>query len=297
MLIAFAHVGQPVAPHDIWTEWAPDPFTSLVIAILAIMYVRGVRNLWLHAGKGRVITAPRASACAAGFAVLSIAVLSPLDVAASGLFSLHMVQHLLLVLVAAPLLVIGRLHLGLLWSLRLQTRQKAGIMWAAPPRFRRTAYFIGAPATAWILHTLAIWLWHSPSLYDLAAKNDWWHAVEHLSFFGTAVLFALPVEKLWRSSHGMPEPVAMLYVFTSAMQSGALGALLALSGSTWYRSHVESAPAWGLTPLEDQQLAGVLMWGPASVVYLLVLLMLVKLWISRGARTARRPVFAATSGA
>src|SRR5687768_14667799 len=176
MSIVFAHVGQPIAPHDIWTEWAPDPFSSFVIAILAIMYVWGVRSLWLHAGKERVITTPRVVAGAAGFAALIIALVSPLDVAASGLFTLHMVQHLLLVLVAAPLLVVGRVHLALLWSLRLETRQKAGIMWAGSPRFRRAACFIAAPATAWILHTLAIWLWHSPSLYDLAANSELWHA-------------------------------------------------------------------------------------------------------------------------
>jgi putative membrane protein len=297
MMIALAHIGQALAPHDILTEWAPDPLTFVALACLSILYANGVRRLWLHAGEERVITRARASAGGAGIAALVIALLSPLDAAASALLTIHMVQHLLLVLVAAPLVVIGRMHLALFWSLPFETRRGLGAAWANSPRFKWFARFMTAPATAWVLHTVAIWLWHSRSLYDLAANNETWHAVEHVSFFATAVLFSLPVEKLWRSSHGMAEGAAMLYVFASAMQSGALGALLALSGSTWYRSHAASAPAWGLSPLEDQQLAGVLMWGPASVVYLLVLLMLVKLWIARGAGTARRTVSAATSEA
>ena len=291
------HAGSPVAPHDLLTEWSPDLPVVLSLLAVSVLYANGTRRLWAHAGAERVITRRRAVSGAAGLVTLLVALASPLDVAASGLFTIHMVQHLLLVLIAAPLLVTGRVHLALFWSFRLATRRKMGIAWARSSRFRRAVYFIGGPATSWILHTLAIWLWHSPVLYDLAEGSEVWHAVEHASFFGTAVLFALPVEKLWRVSHGMPEGAAMLYLFTSAMQSGALGALLALSGSAWYRSHVGSAPAWGLTPLEDQQLAGVLMWGPASIVYLIVLLMLVRLWISRGAGTARQAARVITSEA
>ena len=117
---------------------------------------------------------------------------------------------------------------------------------------------------AFVVHSLALWLWHIPSLYDAALAVDWIHVLEHLSFVGTAVLFWWATLHSGRVGYG----VAVLFVFALALESTILGALLTFSRGPWYASHLTTAVGWGLSPLEDQQLAGLIMWIPGGLVYL-----------------------------
>ena len=144
---------------------------------------------------------------------------------------------------------------------------------------------------AWALHALAIVGWHAPLLYDASAGSEPVHALQHASFLATALLFwfSILVEARRRRWHGG----AVLSLFTTAMYAGGLGALLTLSSSPWYRAYGAAAPLWGLTALEDQHLAGVIMWVPAGLSYLAATLWLVADWLGRPearvARTVRRP--------
>jgi cytochrome c oxidase assembly factor CtaG len=141
---------------------------------------------------------------------------------------------------------------------------------------------LSAGRTATILHGMAIWGWHAPLLFDAAVSNLVLHRLQHLSFFLTAVLFWWSVFR--RSETG----AAAWHVFITMLHTSVLGALMALAPHLLYREQQEAAAAWGLTPLEDQQLAGVIMWVPAGTIYAGAALTLIALWITRAAKQTER---------
>jgi putative membrane protein len=148
---------------------------------------------------------------------------------------------------------------------------------------------MSAPLTAWALHGLALWAWHLPALYQQTLRSDFVHALQHLSFLLTALLFwwALIYGAQGRTAYG----ASVLYVFATAMHSGLLGVLLTVTTSVWYPIYASRTAAWGLTTLEDQQLAGLIMWVPAGIIYLAAGLLLFRAWLGESAfRTARQSV-------
>jgi putative membrane protein len=154
--------------------------------------------------------------------------------------------------------------------------------------FRRTlklTHIVTAPAAVWLLHALALWIWHLPSLYEAAVADETIHALQHSCFFGTACLF------WWGIAHGrygrLGNGAAVIYIFATALHSGALGALLTFSSALWYPIYESTTLAWGLTPLEDQQLAGLVMWIPSGVVFLAVGLGYLAAWIRESERRVR----------
>jgi len=263
---AAAHPGQPPAPHDLWEAWNLDPVLLLGLAAGGVVYLRGLRALRQRAGRGRAATARQALAFTSGWAVLAFALLSPLDALSGALFTAHMLQHILLMLVAAPLLVLGLTPALLAWSLPAGWRGPAFSLRFLPP-LAAAGRFLRQPLSAWLLQALALWLWHAPALYQAALANEGLHALEHLSLLGAALLF------WWALLHpqgarGFGLGWRLLYLFTTALHSGLLGALLTFSPQVWYPRQSTAAGLWGFTPLEDQHLAGALMWVPAGVVYL-----------------------------
>jgi cytochrome c oxidase assembly factor CtaG len=147
-----------------------------------------------------------------------------------------------------------------------------------------------SPPSAFCLYGVALWVWHVPRLYDYALEHETVHAVEHLCFFGTASLF------WWGTAHGRHGRTgygaAIVYVFATAVHGGLLGALLTVSPRVWYAPYVAHHPV-GLTPLEDQQLAGLLMWMPASLTFVAAGLLLFAAWLRHSERLTRfksRPV-------
>ena len=145
---------------------------------------------------------------------------------------------------------------------------------------------VSAPFAAWLLHAAALWLWHLPGPYQAALGGEGIHALQHASFLGTGLLF------WWALFHGregrLGYGAAVFYLFATAMHSGALGALLALSPAPWYSAYGDAAAAWGLTALEDQQLAGLIMWVPAGLSYLAAGLALLTAWMRESERRAAR---------
>jgi cytochrome c oxidase assembly factor CtaG len=130
---------------------------------------------------------------------------------------------------------------------------------------------------AWVLHALAIWLWHAPALYQATLSSEVIHTLQHVSFLGTALLF------WWALLQGregrVGRPAAVIYLFTTALHTSLLGALLTFSTRLWYPLYQSTTMPWGLTPIEDQQLAGVIMWVPAGVAYLVAALWLASTWL------------------
>jgi cytochrome c oxidase assembly factor CtaG len=152
---------------------------------------------------------------------------------------------------------------------------------------------------AWTLHVGALWAWHAPALYERALRSERVHVLEHLCFFWTALLFWWVLADR-RARTRLGTGGALLYLFAAALQSTALGAFLTFAQHPWYRAHARSALAWGLTALEDQQLAGLIMWIPSGLVYLVaVAAVLVPALRERGPETRAgrsRPELVAAAG-
>jgi cytochrome c oxidase assembly factor CtaG/cytochrome c2 len=279
---------QLVVAHEIASttirHWDLQPLVVLPLFVSAALYAAGVLRLWLRAGPGRGITAWAVASFAAGWLTLAIALVSPVAWISEFLFSVHMTQHTLLLLVAAPLLTFGEPVLAWLWAFDDRGREKL----SGP--FRRRGFLRGwnvltAPISVFLLQAAALWLWHLPSWYEAALHNDAVHALEHLCLVVTGSLFwwAMVRGRYGRMGYGL----AVVYVFLTAVHSGTLGALLTIAPSPWYQSYVGQALAWNVDPLADQQLAGLLMWVPASIVFIVLGLALLAAWLGEAERRVR----------
>jgi putative membrane protein len=266
-----AHGDALTGAHDLLSKWGQEPIALFGLAIVAVTYARGRRAQRACARRGRrtgtLPPAPRRSGAFLGaWLALFVALVSPVDPLGEALFAGHMVQHLLLTLVAAPLLAFSDAGTTLLWAFPLRLRRAIGRVIASPP-VRRLRYLFTNALVAWTLHAATIALWHTPALYDLAVANDAAHALEHTSFLVTALLFWWPLLSPRRRARLEPG-LALFYLFTATIASALLGAAISMAGAPWYAAHAATAPAWGLSALEDQQLAGLIMWVPAGFVYL-----------------------------
>lgn len=217
----------PVAAHgggtdgDLWHHWSWLEAPGLVL--MGIVYTLGLRSLWKRAGIGSGISRAKVTAFGAGLSILFVALASPLDFLSEELFSAHMVQHLLLMLAAAPLFVIGRFSLALVWAFSARWTSKLWKEWG----WRQAWKFLARPAVACLLHAAAIWIWHMPRLYEAFLRNEWIHFLEHTSFFLTALLFwqvfADLTENL-RAGSSAKFGAAIFSVFAIMLVSGFLGA-------------------------------------------------------------------------
>jgi cytochrome c oxidase assembly factor CtaG len=289
---ALAHEGAPPAPHDLWTAWTFDPFVLVSLLLAAALYARGRARL---GRPGRLLGSGRAVAFWIGLAALALALISPLAALGSALFAAHMTQHLVLVLLAAPLILLGRPAVVWLWAFDIGRRRGWGRWWKRGMLPRLIRPVAGRPAIAWTLHVATIWIWHLPLLYQAALADEALHALEHLLFTGTALAFwwpVLPVLGRPRLGYGG----AVLYLFAAGMQSTLLGVLMTFSRVPWYGAYGDTAPLWGLSPIADQQLAGLIMWIPAAASYSIAAVGLILVWLGEEDRHASHPAGRARAG-
>lgn len=255
--------------------WAWDPLVLALLLLACAGYAAGIARL-LREGRRQMISRPRVLSFAAGIVSLIAALVSPLDALADALFCAHMTQHLLLMMVAPPLLVFSRPVLMWLWAFPLPARRRIGRWWNAS-RWHGAYAFLMRPAVMWSLATVALWAWHAPGAYDLALENGFVHALEHACFFATSLGFWTLVSEPYGHRRGFGVAVAMVATF--AIHNGLLGALLTFANAPLYRYHATGA--FGLSPLEDQQLAGLIMWVPAGTIHLAALAALFIGWMTR----------------
>lgn len=266
-----------------------EPGILIPLAIAGVWYAAGLLAI---TRRGVPVRKRKALLFSAGWLSLFVALASPLDAISDQLFSAHMVQHELLMTLAAPLLVLARPTAVLLSALPGGTR-RAVVGIACSRAVRRAWRTLGRPMHAWLVHGIVIWIWHAPVLFDAALEHDAVHAAQHLCFLGSAMVFWWSlVYGQRRASRGM----SILYLFTTAVHTGVLGALLSVSRHPWYAAYADRAAAWGLSPLADQQLAGLIMWIPASLAYLLAALLLFERWLRESAWIVERGERAALVG-
>jgi putative membrane protein len=252
----------------------------LPLACTAALYVLGTLRLWRGAGFRRGVKLWQFMSFWLGWLFLTTALASPLHTLGQRLFTAHMIEHEILMAIAAPLLVAARPGAAIVWALPMTAREAL----AKLLRSRGVAgawSYLAAPLMVTVLHGTAIWVWHVPSLYNAALASEGVHWLQHFSFFATALLFWWP---LLRGIDRERVPgTAVLCLFLTSLHTGLLGVLLTLARHPWYPTQSSAAGDWGLTALEDQQLGGLVMWVPAGAIYAVAALALAALWIRTSA--------------
>jgi cytochrome c oxidase assembly factor CtaG/cytochrome c2 len=276
--------------HVLLTGWTADPATLIPLVIASAWYAAGVRRS-IREHRNAAVPPVRIAAFVAGTVVLVLALQSPIDTLGEDLFSIHMIQHLLLMLAAPPLLVLSDCTMVFLRALPLSARKRVGGIWVRGG-LHRLYEPVMHPVVVWMAFSAAFVFWHSPGPYQWALDNPAVHILEHLSFFVTSLAFwtiALPPRgHRRRLAHGP----TLLFVISTAVLSGLPGALMIFSPRPLYPGHAQGVAHWGLTLMQDQQLAGLIMWIPAGGAYVAVAGIVFLQWLreseSRAVRLARR---------
>ena len=233
-----------------WNVWTWAPLASAGLALAAAVYGRGLWVLWRRAGVGRGVSAGQAAAYGCGLWTLVVALVSPVGFLSGALLSAHMVQHLLILAVAAPLLVAGAPLFVALWALPPTWRQRVARWWQGARGWHAAWAAAAQPLVVWLLYAVTLWVWHLPRLYEAALAHPLIHDLQHLGFLASAVLLwwvvLNPMGRL-RMGRGL----ALLYLFTTMLHGSALGVFITLAPEVWYPTYTATAAAWGLTALED----------------------------------------------
>lgn len=239
--------------------WSIEPFAAIVLSLSLLAYSIGAARM--SRGQRRAIAPMWRMACYAGAVMTLIAALfSPLDALADHGFAWHMFQHLLLMLLGAPLLALANTHLVSLFAFPLRPRRSIGRVVAGAPGIKGAATGRLSPFVAGVLFAAGLWLWHAPRLYDAALGDPALHTLEHLTFLISSAVY-------WRMVTGagdrrLDPPTAIVLTMVVGLQANLLAALILLAPRPAYSAYAANA-------LVDQQIAGMLMLVPASIVFLL----------------------------
>jgi len=257
----------PAVVQSAFESWSlPVPITFALL-LTACIYARGwIRLRSAFAG---VTSAWRLVAFMSGLATVWIAAGSPLAALDDALLSIHMVQHILLMAIAPPLILLGAPALPLLHGFSQRfVRSMLGPLFRSTvlQRLGRTATH---PVFAWLAATLALLVWHFPAAFELGLRSAWWHEVEHASFFVTGLLFWWPVVQPWPSVARWPRWSIPVYLFLATLPCDTLSAFLAFCDRVVYPSYLSAPRLLSVSPLQDQECAGALMWACATFSYLI----------------------------
>jgi putative membrane protein len=277
-------------------DWTGGPALVWVLGA-ALLYWLGGRRLGRPAQPG---DRWRTTAFVLGLLAIVAALDSPIDDLADELFWVHMVQHLLLIGVAAPLLALARPWARMWRAFPLSGRRAVAARIAGPRGrpMRRAAVFLSGALVSWLLFNVSFCVWHLPVLYDAALRSELVHAVEHFTFFATALLFWTRVvySPPWRSP--LSQLGKLVYLGSTMIVGWVLAIVLALSTSPLYSAYAEATSRPGhISALTDQQLAAGVMWVPGSLAYSIAIVLIAYRWLEpRDSRRAANPPKALPTG-
>ncbi len=273
-------------------SWDLRAEVILVLGVAAALYTRGwwrLRALRSSTGtrqtaegndRGRLATRGRLAAYLSGLVILGLALMSPIDVLGGQFFFMHMVQHLLLVMIVPPLLWLASPLPFVMWGLPIPARRQVGNWLRPKSALRRRLRALTPPGIVWMLYVAFLLGWHDPGAYQAALENALIHDLEHLSFFGTAMLF------WWHVIYAAPyvhkrltRGARIAYVLAAVPPNMAAGATIAFSGQPIYTYYTAVPRLWQMTVMQDQMLGGILMWIPGSMMYILAALVLISRWL------------------
>lgn len=294
LLPVAAHDGVPLAPQDLMQAWHWNPLLIMGLATMAWFYSQGVKTLWWRSGVGQGITLSQALSFNGGLMVLFLAFISPLDALSSDLFTAHMVQHLLVLLAAAPLFVLGGAPLALTWSVPRSVQRRLGYWWRQQQDLHQIGRVLARPRVIWGIYVATLWLWQVPYLYKVALYDPIVHAVQHGISLVIAVLFWQIL--LSKGNDTLPAAVTLRFVTTTALAGVLLGLIIAFVPSLSYPVYEPTAIRWGVTPIVDQRLAGILLASMMGLVYLGIMAARWRTWRASGRTTpTHSPIHLANS--
>jgi putative membrane protein len=270
-------------PHDVVRWWTFDPYALGTIGVSATVYGLGlarVRRSSAARGRDSGISRAEAAAFYGGQLSLLVALVSPIDRLSDLLFSAHMTQHEILLVVAPMLVVLGRPLVAGMWALPRRGRALIARL-RRKPRVVAVVRFATAPLFVLLLHGAAVWIWHVPFLFERTLHDEAVHAVQHLSFFGTAAVFWWTIVRgrYGRLGYGL----AVLFVFATATHTSILGALFAVGERVVYPTYAERTVGI-IDPVDDQRIAGLVMWIPGGTLLVLAALALFVAWLGEARR-------------
>jgi len=247
-------------------SWTFDPWLIVPLGGAAGLYLRG---WWLlHGQRPQRFRGRHLASFYLGLCLLLLALVSPLETLATVLLQAHMAQHMVLMMVVPPLLVYGAPFLPLLRGLPLVVYKSGLGVLRAWTVWRQFALLLTHPGFAWLAFVGATLAWHVPALYELALRSHFWHHVQHLCFLSTGLLFWWPILQPWPSRSRWPRWAMIPYLLLADIQNTALAATLVFSERLLYPTYHTVPRVWGISALDDQAAAGVIMWVPGSLAYL-----------------------------
>src|SRR5258707_14921362 len=286
---------QTTIANEVFSSWELNPWVLIPIAIFGVLYTRGW--LQLHRRDPDRFGFSQLSAFFAGLIAVACALCFPLDAFAGWLLTVPMIQHLLLMMVAPPLILWGAPYLPLLSGLPRYFAIKGVGPFLSSTVLRKVASFVSHPAFCWSAFISVNVAWHLPAMYELALRSPSWHRLEHFSFLSTALLFWWPVIQPHPWDARTPRWLILPYLFLADFQNTALSAFLVFCDRVVYPTYATVPRITGLSPLEDQAAAGAMMWVAGSVFFLIpVGLITIELLSTRrtvsGGKRARSAKFA-----
>lgn len=275
-----------VPPEPSWpgvlVAWTIEPLPLLGTAVAAVGYLWLVRRVSRRHPRNPVPTA-RSWAWFGGLAAVVVALMSPVETYSGTLLTVHMVQHLLLQFVAAPLLLLGAPVTVLLRAVGPAVRRALLVMLHS--RLVRVLTF---PLLAWFVFAAVNWGWHLSTLYDYALEVESVHYVQHLTLFGAALLFWFPVVGADPGAWRLPYPVRLFYLFLAMPQNSFLGVAILNAANVLYPHYATTVRDWGPSALVDQQAGGTLMWVWGDLTFLVAMLLVIAAWIRQEERRSTR---------
>jgi putative membrane protein len=253
-------------PHPHHVAYGSQALLAVIIAFTAVVYLRGW--LRLRSTSLNIIPVWRAGSFLLGMSLIWTAVASPLAALDHELLTVHMLQHLLLMTIAPPLIWLGAPLLPFLHGLPRHFAQAVIDPLCRSALVQRLGRALTEPAFCWLAAAAALVGWHVPTVFALALQSEVWHLVEQVSFIGTGLLFWWPVVQPWPSASKWPELSVISYLFLATLPCDILSGFLVFCDRVVYAIYFSSSHPFGLSALEDQQCAGALMWTCVTVVYL-----------------------------
>jgi cytochrome c oxidase assembly factor CtaG len=265
-------------------DWRLDVIT--VLLTFGTLYTIGWQRL--RRKQAKLATNWRIAAYYAGLLSLVIALMSGIDTFQTQLFFIHMTQHIVLVMIAPPLLLIANPMPFLLWAIPRQERQLIAGFLTQKSRFRRMFVKLTAPGLVWLFYAINLWLWHDPNPYNEAIVNDTLHDIEHLTFFLTGMALWWHITNAAPYFHGRRTyAMRIALVIATYFQNLLIGVGITMSGTLIYTYYAGVPRVWGIDPIRDQTIGGLIMWIPGGMMYLMALLGLIALAVQESERRAR----------
>ena len=255
------------AAQDVFRDWSIPFYLTLTIAVTAVIYLRG----WFAIRQTRPLqfTKLRLASFLAGLGILWLAIGSPMDGFADALLSAHMIEHLLLMSAVPPLLLLGLPVVPLLRGLPKVFRRLVAGPLIRMRSLRRFAHWLVLPLVAWLAMNVTFLAWHVPKAYDFALEHENWHAVEHLCFLSTSLLFWWRILRPWPAAAHRRNWGMLIYLISADVVNTLLSASLAFCDRPVYRFYLDHPNRFHVLPLEDQVLGAVIMWVIGSLAFLI----------------------------